>query len=231
MGQRETTVTSSVAARAPLQRSVLGRGSLPAALERRTAIVERRASAAGIDVLVVGTAELFNETRLLVGDKSWVVVPVGRDPTLHRGRLPVPADQRRRLYALAQAGCDFPVVYAAHEVDPSKVAQVPLLQGAGTIGDGAAAHLVGAAPPPARAAAQSRHLGDITAKVGRAARSVLSIAGAASLLPVLAAGAVAAGLAGAAGGLDPVLFGVVTASGRAAPGQIGAWVIIAQWTW
>jgi hypothetical protein len=143
----------------------------------------------------------------------------------------MPVDQRRRLDALVEAGCHFPVVYSAHEIDPSKTADEPLAPGGRTIDDGRAAQLVGSAPPTARAVARSHRLGDLTEKVGRAARSVLTVAGATAVLPVVAAGALTAGLAGAVGGLDPVLFGVVTPSGRPVPGEIGAWMIIAQWTW
>lgn len=231
MRQEKTLIGGSLAARAPSERTVLARGTLPAMLERRSANVQGRASAAGLKVLMVGTAELFTDARLLVGDKTWVVMPVGRDPTLRRGRLPVPIEQRRRLEDLVEAACHFPVIYSAHEIDPSKTAAEPVARGARTIDDGRAGQLVGAAPPTAQAVARSRQLGDMTEKLGRAARKVLTVAGAAAVLPVAAAGALAVGAAGAVGGLDPVLFGVVTASGRAVPGEIGAWMIIAQWTW
>lgn len=226
MKQKETAWSSSPTVWAPSERTVLARGALPSALEGRVATVERRASAAGVEVPAVGTAELFAQTRLLVGDRTWVVMPVGRDPTMHRGRLPLTAEQRQRLKALAEAGCHFPAVYSAHEIDPSKASQVPVAPGSTSIDDRLAARLVGAAPPTAQATARSARLGEVTETLGRAAGKVLAVVGAAALAPVLATGALTASLA-----LDPVLFGVVTASGRAVPGEIGAWMIIAQWTW
>jgi hypothetical protein len=192
----------------------------------------RRSAQAGIDVRYVGTTPLFTETRLLVGtDKNWVVMPVENDPTLHRGRLPIPADQRHRLETLVAAGCHFPAVFSAHEVDPAKLSGKMVARGDHSLDTASTAILVGSAPPTPGALARSEKLGDWTETVGRSVRLALAITGAVAAVPILVAAAASAGAAGALGGLDPVLFGVIPSSGRLAPGELAAWVLLAQWTW
>lgn len=220
-------------AKVPLSTTNLLEGSPPRDLVAKLTDLERRAHRCDVDICYVGMAPLFAETRLLVGSKrNWVVMPVNIDPTLYRGRLPVPTIERERLVSLADAGCHFPAIYSAHEVRPD----ADPAGGAGTsrsISRHTAADLVGPLPPSAHAVDRGQRLGALTARIGRCTARTLPYLGALAALPLLAALAPLSLLAaaGPGAGLDPVIFGVVSESGRIQPGEMAAWVLLAQWTW
>jgi len=191
-------------------------------LEAFATEVSERAVEAGLDILHVGNEPLFAVPRLYADDRPWVICPAARDPLVTAG-LPIPARQRRALGDIVQAGLDFPRLYLAHEV-PAGMA-LPAKAGSGAVvdlRDDEVHRLVSRPVAPARTVATADTLERGARTAGRA---VARGAVAAATVPILA-------IAAAFDGLDPAVFGVVTAPGvPAVPGTHGAWFLLASWDW
>jgi hypothetical protein len=193
-------------------------------LERRSPGLERRAAGAGVPINYLGIAPVFSEPRAYAGPETdWVIAPAAS-----AGDAVVPRAEQRALVKLNDAGIVFPLVYVAHEVPKGRLAAARG-QGADPVSLDrvAAADAVGPVPPPAAATMLADRLGRSSQAVLNGLRRAAPIAGVIVASPFLLAGAAAATLAA---GLDPVVFGVITA-GPAAPGQPAAWYVLASWQW
>jgi hypothetical protein len=196
-----------------------------ATLERNSPRLVSSASRAGLDLTYLGIAPLFDEPRAYAGPQTdWVIRPV-----TDRGDAIVPAAEGDKLRRLVQAGIDFPLVYVAHEIPKGRLAIPATITDQAkpqpvTLDQASATQAVGPVPAPAATSALAEQLGRSSRHLLTALRTALPIAGAIAAAPFVLAGAAFAG------GLDPIVFGVIPA-GPQTPGQPAAWYILARWDW
>lgn len=157
------------------------------------------------------------------GATDWVVVRAGQDPHLAAGALSIPRPAQRHLERIAASGACFDVLLIGHELTPGTIAALDDKRRAALTSPKAGAtpaslraelaKLVGD-PPPDRVAAKV---------LGTASRVVAAVAA--------GSGALAAGAGSLiADGLDPFVFGGVSASGAAHPGELTALFYLTHWT-
>lgn len=189
-------------------------GPTTSILERRALEVHRRSGGLtrpiGVRTIPAGPVGLS------VDATDWVVVSIEDDPLFERGAFVAPDAVIERLRRLDAAKVQFDRVFVAHEVP------------AGTLKSGAPLtpseleRLIPDAAPHPRAEATLRACTRLTSAAAAVTLAPLAIA---SILPAAAVAAVGSAIA-----LDPALMGVVTATGRAEAGELGAWFLIAAWT-
>ena len=140
----------------------------------------------------------------LDGDRPWLYGPIERDPTAVRGRVVVPAGQRRRLADLADRPQPFQRIGFAHELDPDGPvsALVPALRlSARTCTDEVARAVI--TPVPSHPV-----VGAVLRSLDRGLGHTASVAAL----------------------LDPILFGVVGV-GTPEHGDLCLWYPLAVWRW
>lgn len=150
---------------------------------------------------------------------DWVVLALADDPHFRAGGLGMPDDVRDHVATIAAAGVTFDALYLGHELPLGTVEAV----GAEQLKDPKRlATLVGPPKTDTRAAAAA----DTTAAAFAAVWKGLRRGAVGAALGIAAAG-IAAG--SAFEGLDPVLLGAVTATGRAEAGELASWWLLARW--
>lgn len=185
----------------------------PYTLEERAIEVHRRSS--GL-VRPLGVATIPDgPVGLRTASDDWVVIAAEDDPHLRCRKFVIPDAVAARLRELDRAKVAFDRLFIAHELPGGVLDQVDDTK----LGPGELARIIPAAAPHPR----TLETLSVCNRITRAAATAL-------FLPLAAAGAlpVAAGTLAAA--LDPALFGVVTESGTAAPGELAAWFLLAAWT-
>lgn len=189
---------------------------IPSKLEQRAVDIHNRAKGA---VAPLGVATVPDQAvRFATGDSEWVVVPAEQDPHLARGTFAMPKPVLDRLGELDKSKVTFDRLFIAHELPTGSLAKIKT----GTLDAATLTALIPDAAPDPK-----------TVSTLKSCTKIARIAAGAPLLPVAVAVSLpAAGVAavGVAAALDPALFGVVTASCRAHPGELGAWFLIAAWT-
>ncbi len=145
---------------------------------------------------------------------DWVVVAAEDDPHLAGGLFVVPRPVLDRLGSLDRLDVKLDRLFVAHELPAGTLSR--------TGGRLEKNQLESVIPKGSPDPALCRTLDTCNRLVGAAAASVVA--------PFAALGKGAAAIAQAMeAGLDPALMAVVTASGRATPGELGAWFLIAAW--
>lgn len=184
-------------------------------LHARQEELARRGRGATRPPAPLGIAPLFSEPLLVAGEGyDWIVVHAAADPLVaHRDGFPVPRAVLAELDGLARAGVAFDTLYLAHQIAP----------GAYRAGDPLTAELL--APPASAVALRgARRLGLAAAWALLVAALPLALGGVVSGVP--------AAIMGDEPGLDPVLFGVVTAPGRPLrAGEPAAWFGLTHWAY
>lgn len=149
------------------------------------------------------------------GRTDWIVLDTRLDTHLAQRRLAIPRGPRRHLEKIADSGAQFDALLIGHELPAGTVAKAKV---DGTSND--IDSLLGD-PPVDRGAA----------KAVSAVRAALGGLKATAVLLGKGAATAAAGVASVADGvLDPVVLGVVTADGKAKPGDRAALFHLVHWT-
>lgn len=154
---------------------------------------------------------------LRISSGDWVVAPAEDDPHLQSRQFVMPQEVIERLEALESAKVLFDRLYVAHEVPAATLRHSS--KGAVTLDQKALGEVIPAPSPHPKTLST---LGVCT-RITEATALAL-------LLPLAALAMAPAAAAGAAAVLDPALLGAVTASGRAEPGELAAWFLVAAWT-
>lgn len=162
---------------------------------------------AATELEIAGLTRIPTGPELVRGPKGyWLVVDHREDPTADaKGRIPIPAAERAKLSALADAGVAPDLIILGHELPA----------------DWKPGQLAGPLAPPGKAA--------VEAEERSLARSRALVSGARSLIKGAAVGtaAVAAAPLLALGGLDPIVLGGVCDSER----SVVAWSVLCWWEW
>lgn len=187
-------------------------------LETRAIEIHRRAGAL---VDFVGVVRLPRDPVLIDGHggTDWLVLDSRIDPTVAKAQLGIPAGARRQLARIAATGVDFDAFFIGHELPPGTAKQLAEIAPDGPTDLRAVGGLLEAKARDRRA----EKLVAATNKTVAAASGVARRAG-------RAAAGVASALGSALDGLDPVIFGAVTADGQARPGDLAAWFHLVHWT-
>ena len=195
--------------------------------------VVRHAESVQLQLPVVGLALIFQERRLYRGPESdWLLLPARRDPMVRNGGLPVPRDARRRLERLASSGVRVPAVFVAHELPHGGLARLArqdareqdLASGRfAVLGGRESGQILPTATPTKLAVAIAEAADRAAAAMAQAV--VTTGRGVSAVLSELG------DLASAGSGLDPIIFGAITADGVAEPGDLAAWAVLARWDW
>jgi len=181
----------------------------PTVLETRA--TETLTRGAGLLTMLGVTKIPAGPIGLLTSEAEWVVVAAEDDPHLAASTFVVPGPVLERLKSLNERKVPVDRLFVAHELPAGSLSKA---------GSKLAKHdlatIVPAGAPDPRL---TTTLGRCNRIVGMAAKTVVA--------PFAVAGA---GASAIAAGLDPALMAVVTASGRAAPGELAVWFLIAAWT-
>jgi hypothetical protein len=206
------------------------------ALPELASAVDRFVGRAGVDVEYAGLAPLLTEPQLYRPEPAgtyWALFPAETDPGLHRGDLPIPPRERRRLNRIRRRTKADLALYVGHELDPADVEKALPGLDAGLpipLTPDAAAALV-PQPKPHRAAVDgAARLGEA---LGTAAQGVARVAPwliAAAAVPVALAVSPLLLVGAAMAGLDPVVVGALSAGGSRTPGVPAAYFVLARWT-
>jgi len=149
------------------------------------------------------------------GRTDWIVLDTRLDTHLAQRRLAIPREPRRHLEKIADSGAQFDALFIGHELPAGTVATARVDGKSDDIDS-----LLGT-PPVDRAAA----------KAVTAVRTAVDGLKATAVLLGKGAATAAAGVASVADGvLDPVVLGVVTADGKATPGDRAALFHLVHWT-
>ncbi len=149
------------------------------------------------------------------GDTDWIVLDTRLDTHLAQRQLAIPRGPRRHLEKIVDSGAQFDALFIGHELPAGTVAK-SAVDGKGNDIDS----LLGD-PPVDRSAAKAVTAIRTTIDGLKATAVLLGKATAAAA--VVAAGALD-------GALDPVVLGVVTADGKAMPGDRAALFHLVHWT-
>lgn len=185
-------------------------------MARKPTVLEERATetltrSAGL-LTMLGVTEIpAGPIGLVTSNTEWVVVAAEDDPHLTAGTFVVPVPVLERLERLNDQKVSIDRLFIAHELPAGSL---------GKTGSKIAKHdlatIVPAGAPDPRLETTLTRCNRI---VGTATKAVVAP------FAVTGAGASAFALA-----LDPALMAVVTASGRAAPGELAVWFLVAAWT-
>lgn len=194
-------------------------------LHQESTQVLAKASAAGLDLPVVGVARRPVRAQCYEGEKTdWVLVPEHLDPTA-AGGMPLPRDVRQRVTDILAAGIEVDALLVAHEV-PTKSLPVGVPLGANDLAK------VVTVPPPVAAVQRSAAIGSTIERVANAVGKGAVVTG-------KAAAYTAGGLALAAGALalaplallDPVLIGGRSLRRSPTADDPFVWFELARWDW
>lgn len=149
------------------------------------------------------------------GKTDWIVLDTRLDTHLAQRRLAIPRGPRRHLEKIADSGARFDALLIGHELPAGTVAKARIDGKSDDIDS-----LLGD-PPVDRAAV----------KAVAAVRAAVDGLKATAVLLGKGTAAAASGIASVADGvLDPVVLGVVTADGKATPGDRAALFHLVHWT-
>ena len=193
------------------------------ALRERYDVIVRQSEEHNLPIGYVGQLPVPARSEIVrTGTHDWIYHRFSDDPAYHdRDGLAIPKQSLQDLKRIRRAGLEFNEVIIAHEL-PAGTVSVN-----GEIPQHVLRRLL--TPGPSRVAQQrARQRGQLSELLVRL-----------GTLPLLGLGAVVAGgaVAGAVGlslvaGLDPILFGVVTAhEGPAQPNDLGAWFYLTHWVY
>jgi hypothetical protein len=143
---------------------------------------------------------------------DWVFYPAEDDPLVERGLLVMPPDVRGYVRDLDARGVQFDRLLIGHEVDKTALGRTDLSDRS------AAVKLLAPKPETTPATPGVRRLRAVVAAAGTALRITGAGLAAVAVAPLALLDAA-----------DPVLIGVLTASGRALPGERAALFGIARW--
>ena len=197
------------------QMAVASRQQMPLghSLAQRACGVIERARTSRLEIPILGSAPLFDDTKLMTRTRpAWAYYNLRRDPLYLAGRFPIPAQHLRQLRRMEKAGIQFDAFYVAHEL-PSDFRPEQ---------DALTLNVLQPAPP-----AQALRLAD---DLGLAADRILSVC--ASLAGVPFALLATAGSGVSAILRDPVLLGALVPPGvDPDPGVPAIWFLLAAWRW
>lgn len=202
-------------------------------------VARQVAERADIAIELVGVRALTSDIEVYAGPKTdWVLAPMRIDPSA-AAEITIPRYQLDRLWCLYDSGLRFPAIYVAHEIRQSAAierSQLPrvtkgkevALRPGYAVDAATASRLVPAPPPARRTAAMSRRLGAASRTMLKTLAGATLAAGALAAAPLPLLAAVGSGLGE---GLDPMIFGVMTADGSIDADTPAAWCLLAQWDW
>jgi hypothetical protein len=196
-----------------------------------------RADAAGVPIRFLGFQPLFRGVRAYAGVQcDWVVAAAADDPLVRRGELAIPKVELRALRRMLDAGLDCQAIYLAHEIPKGRLSlpshaheAVPAV--GHWIAPGVGELVVDRVPEPRRTATIARHVGDAAGTLLALLARVRPIGHAARWTASEVAGAGLGSAAAALRGLDPVVFGAWTDSGRTEPGIPAAFFELVRFTY
>lgn len=202
MLQQRNDPTRTLNPRLPMQRGLF---------ERQHAVMER-SDEAGLAVRYIGTMNLFENHRVYPGrGRDWVLMNLADDPLFRDSDgFPMPRRVFNQVGRIAKSGIEFDGLYIAHEVALHAVSEyAPVTVDALT-------------PPP------SPQVVKLSERLGLAGKVLWGMAA----VPLAISGALTTAAAAAASAVarDPILLGVVVASGRSfIVGEPSAWFYLDHW--
>jgi hypothetical protein len=188
-------------------------------------------------VTLIGYAPLVARPVVLASSKA-VVMPLALDPHFQMGALGMPRKVRHQVRSLARSGPEFDTFYIAHELTEAAFEMVLRRP------DVLLTNLDQVVGPPKTDRRAERivegtnvmaHYGAIgiaagvlvpTVFLAAVAAAATAVAAGVAVTPLIALGAL---LTSSTSGLDPALFGVVTATGDLTVGEPAAFFHIASW--